>query len=78
MSDELEQLRREVERLTAERDQARAELSAQGEKYRSVLAAYGRIREREIRQADLDEARTSGATLQTIIDQLRGGGTANG
>ncbi len=67
MNDELERLRREVDKLTAD-------LAEQKERYGSILTAYHRLVWKDVTAADLEAARTNGVTLQHFIDQLRGGG----
>ena len=73
MNDELERLRREVERLTAERDQTRSEMELLKLDYRDALIRLSMKEWEGVTPADLDAARNSGVTLQHFIDQLRGG-----
>jgi len=63
MNDELDKLRREVERLTAE-------LSDQKADYRAVLTALVAKEWEGVTQADLDAALASPFSFQPYIDQL--------
>jgi hypothetical protein len=66
MNDELEQLRREVERLTAERDDYKS-------RYTGVLRALPEGEWEGVTQADLDAALASGDTISGIIAALDSG-----
>jgi len=78
MNDELDKLRREVERLTAERDQARAELADQ-KVFRKDILTRQMLKDWEgVTEADLDALRASGPTLQHFIDQLEASGNPGG
>lgn len=63
MNDELERLRREVERLTAERDEYKS-------RYDETLRALVAKEWEGVTQADLDAALASPFSLQHYIDRL--------
>lgn len=71
MNDELERLRREVERLTAERDQARAELADEGERHWHLL---NRVLEKTgwslLVETDLTTIRKHGSTMSEVLAQF--------
>ena len=76
MNDELERLRREVERLTAERDQALTELADQKALYKDALVRQMLKEWEGVTEADLDAMRANGPSLQHFIDQLEAVGGA--
>lgn len=71
MNDELERLRREVETLTAERDDYKS-------RYAGVLRGLPEGEWEGVTRADLDEALASDVTIQTFIDLLESKGASSG
>jgi hypothetical protein len=78
MNDELDRLRRDVERLTAERDQARADAEEFRQQYSAVLSELVAKQWEGITQADLDEALASGVTLGRLLDDWAAQGVTGG
>ncbi len=71
MNDELDKLRREVERLTAERNDYKT-------KYDDTLRSLIAKEWEGVTQADLDAALASDVTIQTFIDLLEAKGEPGG